>query len=42
MVDLPQVVPFSSADEESMTGRVAPTAPDTDQQQVVAKVMATQ
>ncbi|CAI8000145.1 Tubby protein homolog [Geodia barretti] len=26
MVDLPQVVPFSSADEESITGRVAPAA----------------
>ena len=26
MVDLPQVVPFSSADEESISGRVAPAA----------------
>ena len=27
-LDLPQVVPFSSADEESITGRVAPAASD--------------
>ena len=26
-VELPAVVPFSSADEESLSGRVAPSAP---------------
>ena len=37
-VDLPAVVPFSSADEESLEGRVAPSAPDPRQTSVSARV----
>ena len=37
-VDLPAVVPFSSADEESLAGRVAPSAPDPHQASVSARV----
>ena len=36
MGDLPQVVPFSSADEESLVGRIAPMA--TANQSTLAKV----
>ena len=37
-VDLPAVVPFSSADEESLVERVAPSAPDPHQASVPARV----
>ena len=37
ILDLPAVVPFSSADEDSLVDKVAPEAPD-HQQSVIARV----